>query len=739
MIETLRRVDLSTALNGKYFDLGGRQFTLGRVAKANVEELRQAAHAIFLEDWVPSGNGRGPVRGGVIDSYCMSDWEDAREPKPSLVEDDGKDEAVSGAPALEARTSEVDDPTFLEWQNAFVEEAEALTKVRPYAELEQMDPHGSFQAGRTDAHLELFQLEAVAAMDRHYARPGARGLLCLATGGGKTRTSLEWLMKRVLARGERVLWVTHRLDLLDQVHEELRGLAWLVKESRPAGFSVSRLQGDLQNLTGDIVLASAATLARRQPSRQDLSIGRKLGIVVYDEAHRAVATNTYQALTKLLGHNEVPFLGLTATPYRLEAGGTELLRNALGETIYEKSFKELIELGFLARPVWYRQRLDSLQRVQVTASEQQSIRSTGDFSRHFLTEFARTPGRTRQIVEHWVRAREHYGKTIVFACDIDHAEALTAEFLRHQVRAESIHNQHSTEKRTATIQSFREHGLEVLVNVGILTEGFNVPKTRTVVMARPTLSKALYVQMIGRAARGPKTVPGKDTFYVVDCVDNYNVHGLELAGQAVAADLVRESSSRVVTVTRSVKDLTENEERAARRSAVLGATRLLGRGFDPRMYTLWGELRWSSPSGDVAVAVFNESLYELQSAVALTIRNEWALARQRTQSLDMAGAVRAVDWDRALNDCERRNTPLQLIALRDLRLCDEDFALATALHQLVGREDAEVLRTWETSELLKRHYPTTGEFLEALAALRPQPAPEPAAAAEVLPAPDDAL
>lgn len=233
------------------------------------------------------------------------------------------------------------------------------------------------------------------------------------------------MLKHFIGR-QRVLWIAHRLELLDQVHHELRSLGAQLPEG--TSFSISRVQGEDRELRGDVVIASNATLLQQRPSRSALdSPSMPLGIVVFDEGHHAVAEQTWRYLEQLMG-SDVHLLSLTATPFRSERGGTEKLRALLGDVVHEQSFRSLVKEGFLAEPLFVRQVLRSTAAFSLSAMEQKALERAEDFSSETLRRIAGTPGRDKEIVEHWQQQRNEFGKTIVFACDIDHAERLARRF-----------------------------------------------------------------------------------------------------------------------------------------------------------------------------------------------------------------------------------------------------------------------------------------------------------------------
>jgi hypothetical protein len=159
LVTDLRRADLIAALGNVTFEVDEKEYELGRLHKATLAELQMAATAVFVGDWAPAGKGEGPTGSGPIDTYRTDDG----------LEEDEEDEAdfdfAMPFDALDKETSNL-------FQD-LDEEAE-----RPDARLpsfEHVNPGASSPEGRHDASLTDFQLEAVAALDRHFGQPGARG------------------------------------------------------------------------------------------------------------------------------------------------------------------------------------------------------------------------------------------------------------------------------------------------------------------------------------------------------------------------------------------------------------------------------------------------------------------------------------------------------------------------------------------------------------------------------------
>ncbi len=467
VVDSLLLHDLRQCLKDWHCDTTLGTFYFTNLLGANVAELRATAHRLWVENWRPSRDGDRVVAGGVVTSIL-----------------------VDGIDAVEEQLS-------------FLADGEEESPEEERSDYEDIPTAGDSLVEGTQKNLAQFQQDAVNKLTRRLENGRRRALLCLPTGGGKTRTALHLLLTKYVAEGRKVLWVTHRLDLLDQVHEEVRETLWLISRRRPY-VRVSHVYGGATNVSGDVILASSMTLVRNEEVLAALNRDKSLAVVVYDEAHRLVAESTWNAIQRLL-QGDRALLGLTATPYRKDPRETELLERVLGKPAYFQSFRELLQVGFLARPVFLRQSMRSTEKFKLSEANAKDTRRAGDFTPEVLAALARHGERDSEIVTHWCSQQNQFGKTIAFACDIEHADRLARTFKVRGVLAESRHSRQPPEHRRRILHNFKEGTTRVLVNVGILTEGTNVPDTKTVLLARPTLSRSLYMQMIGRGARADRT------------------------------------------------------------------------------------------------------------------------------------------------------------------------------------------------------------------------------------------
>ena len=370
--------------------------------------------------------------------------------------------------------------------------------------------------GRPPAHVpHPHQVEAWEWLDGEISAGSTvhsrSGLLVLPTGAGKTSTAVQWATRRMEADPTvRVLWIAHQQELLEQA-----GRAFVkAAGERPDGFTrrLRLLVGGgpgLVTLTDpelDVVLTSRQLLkasGRLGEKRLEKFLTRPT-IVIVDEAHHASSPSYENILNTVVSAAGTTLLGLTATPWPAASGARRRLRERFPRE-FARPIEGLMQSGVLAVPVFHT--VATHQRVTMTADQAQ-IAETRDFPPEVLRVLA-NHDRDAIIVNTWVQHADQWGKTLVFATSIDHADKLTAALQNADVSAECIHSQ--VPDPSGVLGSFRRvDGPQVLVSVGMLTEGVDVPAARTAFLARPTTSPILMRQMIGRVLRGPDA--GGDPF-----------------------------------------------------------------------------------------------------------------------------------------------------------------------------------------------------------------------------------
>lgn len=338
--------------------------------------------------------------------------------------------------------------------------------------------------------LRPYQREAVesffGALPEH-----RRQLLTLATGLGKTvvfgAIARRW-HEQVDAKRPIVV-MAHRTELLEQAARTW-GMVW-------PGVRVGYVQGERNEQDAPVLLCSTQTLVA----------GRTLpapGLVIYDESHHARADGSMQVLERLgvFADGGPALLGVTATPYRQDG-------NELGDVFTHVTYEMTILDGILQR---YLTDVRG-KRVAIPDLNLKAVRLVaGDYSQKDLSLAMNAAGALDAVVEA-VHGHAADRKSILFAVDVTHAHALAKRFVAAGRKAAAVDGTMGEAERRRVLADFAAGKLQVVVNCQILTEGFDEPSVDCVVIARPTRSRSLYVQMVGRALR---LYPGKESALVLD-------------------------------------------------------------------------------------------------------------------------------------------------------------------------------------------------------------------------------
>ncbi|MGB9886264.1 MAG: DEAD/DEAH box helicase family protein, partial [Moorellales bacterium] len=260
----------------------------------------------------------------------------------------------------------------------------------------------------------------------------------------------------------------------------------------------------------DVVIASVQTISR--PNRLAQFGPERFGLLVVDEAHHAVARSymtVFERLGFMSGAPDKLLLGVTATPMRGDRVG---LGAVFEKIVFQRSILWMIRAGYLVdfRGLAVDTGVD-LGDVRVVA---------GDFADADLEDVLNTVDRNGLIVRAYL---DHTAdrRAVAFTSGVQHALDLAATFRAAGVAAEAISGETPEEERRRLLAAFRAGEIRVLANCFVLTEGWDEPSLDCILMARPTKSKALYMQMLGRGAR---PYPGKQDCLVIDFVDNTGRH-----------------------------------------------------------------------------------------------------------------------------------------------------------------------------------------------------------------------
>lgn len=319
----------------------------------------------------------------------------------------------------------------------------------------------------------------IAALER-------RPILVAPTGSGKTVMATALVEELAVP----TLWLAHRKELIDQAAHRLEA------HNLPVGIIMA---GYAPLPLAQVQVASVQTLVRREKPHAQL--------IVIDEAHHATA-KTYGDILDC--YPNAARVGLTATPFRLDGRG---LGDLFGELVVAATTKELCELGVLHAPKVWCSKSPDLRGVKVIA---------GDYQLGALSKRTNTDELNADIVRTWLKHAKDR-RTVAFAVDVEHSQAITQAFQAHGVAAEHLDGSTPRDVRDAILSRLRQGETRIVCNCMVLTEGWDLPALECAVIARPTASLNLHLQMIGRVMRA---CDGKDGAIVLDHAGNHHVHGL---------------------------------------------------------------------------------------------------------------------------------------------------------------------------------------------------------------------
>lgn len=369
-----------------------------------------------------------------------------------------------------------------------------------------------------------------------------RCVVTLPTGGGKTRVAVEsfidWMQPR-FNEGKYLLWIAQGEELCEQAISCITDM-WQEREF-PESLRVYRYFGGktikYESLIGGAAISSIQQLySRIQSNDESLNeILANCGAMIIDEAHHAT-TKSYEILfnkcKELAGEDLFPICGLTATPgrsneetmtlvnqfeaYLIHPSLPDMRRYELNPLLYFR------EEGYLAEPIFLLH--EDGEEIEVA---DYIDNEDADLNQEILTILANDEKRNYQIIE-YMRSIPLGSSSLVYACTVAHAEFL-AMMMNSIGRNSSVISADTPRSiRRMHIAAFKRGEIEFLFNYGVLTTGFDAPKTDHILICRPTSSIILYEQMVGRGLRGER-FGGTEYCKVIDFSKNIKRHGEPLA------------------------------------------------------------------------------------------------------------------------------------------------------------------------------------------------------------------
>ena len=319
----------------------------------------------------------------------------------------------------------------------------------------------------------------------------------MPTGTGKTYLLTAVIDSFVSHNPMEKVWiVAHRRELVSQIDETVRKFH---------SYSASNTSS---------LLSSVKAVSIQWLSKHYDEIEEEPGMIVIDEAHHALA-KTYKEMWERFP--KAKFLGLTATPCRLNGKGFTDLFDVL---VQSWDVPEFISKGRLATYDFVSIKSDGVTQRLIDSLQKRG--ADGDYQNKEMDMLLNK----KPSIERLYRSLEEFGKDrkgIVYAINISHAQKITKLYQENGVKAIAIDSKTPATERQQDIEAFKKGDIQVLVNVDIFSEGFDCPDVEFVQLARPTLSLAKYLQMVGRGLRVAK---GKKNCVIIDNVGLYRVFGL---------------------------------------------------------------------------------------------------------------------------------------------------------------------------------------------------------------------
>lgn len=326
---------------------------------------------------------------------------------------------------------------------------------------------------------------------------GSDYVLCVApTGSGKGVLN-AYIAENAVKKKTRVMTIVHRNELVEQLSSELKTFGikhGVIKAGDATSFE-------------PVIIASVQTLVRR------LAKVPQPDLIVVDEAHHLTHGSTWGKVLDFWPNARV--IGLTATPQRLDGKGLGVSAGGYFQAMVNgPEVSWLIDQGHLAKYKIF---------MPPTKIDMKGIKKLGgDFAKKELNERVNKPQITGDAVSHFLRLARNK-RALVFCVSVSHSEDVAAQFQAAGINAVHLDGKTPKNIRAQAVQDFRDGKIQVLTNVDLFGEGFNVPGVEVVVLLRPTQSLSLWKQMIGRALR---PAPGKSHAIILDHVNGCFTHGL---------------------------------------------------------------------------------------------------------------------------------------------------------------------------------------------------------------------
>lgn len=333
---------------------------------------------------------------------------------------------------------------------------------------------------------------------------GDNGIISLPVGSGKT-VIMASLAKDIEGR---VLIVVPSTELREQTIEKLEAII------EDPDVTIGSVQGNINEIDTKIVVATRQSLTHKKSTRMERM--KEFGMfdtIFFDECHQAPLQ--LEKIVKQLNGGNAKLIGMSGTPFNLE------MRKVFDKIIFERDILWMIKNKYLCSPRAFKINTETdLSKVRTVA---------GEFNQKDLEETINNQDRNRLVIKAYKKFAIDRNHTIAFCSGIDHCRDLCKEFIKEGIKCGYIDSTLSKEERETTLNKFKNGEYEVITNVGVLTTGFDFPAVDNLLLCRPTKSKILYIQSLGRGLRLSPETNKKDCLVLdfKDVVTKHNIMSLD--------------------------------------------------------------------------------------------------------------------------------------------------------------------------------------------------------------------
>jgi len=357
-------------------------------------------------------------------------------------------------------------------------------------------------------------------------------MLTMPTGSGKTRTAME-IVTHFFNRNDnrQVLWLAGQKELNEQAIESFKHV-WphLGKNDKKIYRLWDRYESDHIEKNA-FVIAGVAKLSNLLKKNPDLI---KPNLIIIDEAHHAISPTWISLIEKLVKDTKACVIGLTATPIRGNSNENEKLKKLFQNRIIEiesdgnetNAISYLQKKGFLARVI-EKPKIESKAEFNIPKEIMKDLSKSYDLSPEFLSELAKNHERNYSIVKKLIELDGK--KTLYFGTTRFQTKLMCTILIAKKIKAAYVDGSSPIAYRNNVIKKFKEGDIDIICNCELFTTGFDEPKIEAIVIGRPTQSKVLHQQMIGRGMRGPKMngTPNFELYEMDDKLENLGIEGVQ--------------------------------------------------------------------------------------------------------------------------------------------------------------------------------------------------------------------